>query len=83
MPMFFQILTPIAPSSNDLRSRAIVRSAKPGSSNPRASKVDAQASRPPLARAPLSVASSFDSRSNGSSRSAGQTTMSSPLHFPA
>jgi hypothetical protein len=72
---------PIAPSSKDLRSRAIVRSGKPRSSNPRASNVEAQARRPPLARAPLSVESSLDSRSNGSSPAAGQTTMSRPLHL--
>ncbi len=81
MPMFFQIFTPIAPSSNDLRRRAIVRSVKPGASNPRASKVEAQASLPPLARAALSVESSFDSRSYGSSPSVGQTTRSRPLHL--
>ena len=48
MPMFFQIFTPIAPSSNVRRSRAIVRSVNPDSSKPRASNVDAQASAPPL-----------------------------------
>ena len=51
--MFFQIFTPIAPSSNDRRRRAIVRSAKSGLSNPRASKVDAQARVPPLSRCDL------------------------------
>ena len=83
MPMFFQILTATAPSSKDWRRRPIVRSANPGPSNPRASKVEAQSSVPPLSRRTLSVARSLASRSNGSSPLAGQTTMSSPCQFMA
>ena len=83
MPMFFQIFTPIAPSSKERRKRLIVRSVNPGPSKPRASKVDAQARLPPPARCTSSVARSLSSRSKGSSPLAGQTTMSIPSQFIA